>query len=184
MEPISNPTETDIHTAKPADNEVQALEYNEATIIFDVAKKTVEETGFDTLKSYDPNVKMSVRKNGEYKIYFNNLEMYVCISKGNDTPLYEMKYDQIICTDCPWFENISLPRLEPDTEYIVQAYVKEDGANLTFKKTIKIDKWEDESSRRDYPANKVHYHPGYYPDDEQWERDQPYLEPGEVRPTP
>ena len=34
MEPTSNPTQTDIHTAKPADNEVQALEYNEATIVF------------------------------------------------------------------------------------------------------------------------------------------------------
>ena len=50
MEPTSNPTETDIHTAKPADNEVQALEYNEATIVFDVALNTVEASGFQTLK--------------------------------------------------------------------------------------------------------------------------------------
>ena len=184
MEPTSNPTETDIHTAKPADNEVQALEYNEATIVFDVALNTVEASGFQTLKSYDPNVKMSVRKNGVYALEFNNLEMYVCISKGTDTPLYEMKYDSMICTDCPWFENISFPRLEPDTDYIVQAWVKEDGVYLKYKETFKVEKWEDESTGRDYPANKVHYHPGYYPDDDQWNRDQPYLETDEVRPTP
>ena len=184
MEQISNPRITDPNDPRPADENIQSVEYNEATVVFDVAKKTVESSGFQTLKSFDPNVKLSVRKNGEYKLHFKDLEMYVCISKGNETPIYEMKYDQIICTDCPWFENLSFPRLDPDTDYIVQAYVKEDGVTLKFKETFQVKSWEDESSRRDYPANKVHYHPGYYPDDEQWERDQPYLEPGEVRPTP
>ena len=60
MEQISNPRITDPNDPRPADEEVQAVEYNEATVVFDVAKKTVESSGFQTLKSYDPNLKMSV----------------------------------------------------------------------------------------------------------------------------
>jgi len=55
---------------------------------------------------------------------------------------------------------------------------------LTFRENFTVPDYEDQTTEMDNPVGTVVYHDGYYPDDEQWERDQPYLPEGYVRPVP
>lgn len=156
---------------------------NTANIVFDLALGTCESGSFSLLKSRDLTIRVGVRRNGHYICTFDDLHIGVVVSQGA-TVVYEDHLNKIIANDCPFLMNCCLPTLDNDVEYAIQVWAKEGDTNIVHRTSINIPDYEDVTTQMENPPGTVVYHDGYYPDDEQWERDKPYHPEGYVRPVP
>ena len=80
--------------------------------------------------------------------------------------------------------DFNIKNLEPGENYDMLFWCNEENEviNDTLNITIGID--DDTPDTFTPPkTQQVTYHSGYIPDDEQWERDQPFLPEGYTRPT-
>ena len=156
---------------------------NTANILFDFDRRVAEAGSFSLLKSADPMIRIGLRKNGSYECQFNDLELGIMVSRGS-TVIYENRLDKVICTDQRYLMNCNLPTLQTEVIHTVQVWAIEGDIRITMRETFTIPDYQDQTTQLENPAGTVVYHDGYYPDDEQWERDQPYLPEGYVRPVP
>ena len=172
-----------IYDPKTADDQYET--YNTAAVVFDLGEDTSIGSGFSTIKSRDVTIKMSVRKFGQYKLKWEDgLRVGISVSEPSGFQIFTTQLDNILSSDDKYQLTVSLPVLNTEVKYAVQMWAGDDTKSMIHRETIEVPDYQDPSTQRENPENTVVYHEGYYPDDEQWERDQPYLPSGFERPVP
>lgn len=170
-----------IYAPKTEDNDYEQL--NTASVLIDFDRDIIEVGSLQTLKANSVMVRVSIRKDTKYECTFDKLQVGVLITKGAEVIL-EDKLEGVICTDQRYIMMCNVPPLVKDQEYTLQVWCHEGNSKLTFRENFTVPDYEDQTTEMENPVGTVVYHDGYYPDDEQWERDQPYLPEGYVRPVP
>ena len=165
---------------------------NLITVCFHLARNICEISGFE-ITHPDVQYRIGFRKNHSMDCTFVNLRYGITIqrvienvdkSKEVKEVVYSNEWQGPEKSNEAFLTDFNIKNLEPGENYDMLFWCNEENEviNDTLNITIGID--DDTPDTFTPPkTQQVTYHSGYIPDDEQWERDQPFLPEGYTRPT-
>lgn len=126
------------------------------------------------------------RRNGEYKLSFDNLSFGVRVVDKNKNIVFSKESSGYLSTDQISLEEYAITGLTVGEDYTLTAWYEESSKMVSKSFTISVYELNEnfpETYKRSAP-NKMIYMAGYYPSDEKWEEESQYHEEGQERPLP
>lgn len=132
--------------------------------------------------------------NGSYPTEYDNMKYGVEITSDKSKGMtFSLEHDGPLESDQKIFEEATLSGFHSadnfedhgvSNTYTARFWCMEGGENFetTVMLTVLRANYDTPKTLERTELNRMVYHPGYYPTDEEWEAHQKYLEPGTERP--